>query len=452
MVEGGQDSYNHFLISKYAFQHPELLIDQWGKPVYTFIAHPFCKLGLSYAVLFNIFCTLFAAIFAALSSKALGFRLWLLAFWICIFAPIALGNTLSSLTEPLNMLALSGAFYLYLKNKKWGAVLVFSLMPWIRTEGFVILVPFITFLIIQKEYKLIPWIFTTTLLLNLVGWMMTGKPFWFITENPYVLVELEADRFAPEGGSFAYYLQNNKNVFGNVFLILGVIGALKIAIDFYRKKKENISFAFWVILGVFVAYFFAHSFIMWKGMMGTHGMLRVMMVIVPSLAIAASASLEWISKYHWSKYLQPFLWIAIAIGTFHSYKANGYPTKFWNLNSPSVKQLSIVPIIEEAHQYIVEQGLDTAVIYHQLPIYNVLYDKNPFPEPLKPAWETEDVWSIDLKNNWAPAGSILLWDDYHATREGGITEEQLSQLKNYQKLQTFGGDSRPKLILFYKVQ
>lgn len=453
MVEGGQDSYNHFLISKYAFKYPHLLIDQWGKPIYTFLAHPFCKFGLAYAVWFNLICVILSGILCALTSKKLGSPIAFAAFWVCIFAPVSLGNSISSLTEPLNMLTLSAGFYFWTLDRKRISVILFSLMPWIRTEGFVIIVPLLVFLIIKKYYKLIPWLLLTTFIINLVGWYLTNKPFWFITENPYFLVETESERFSPEGGSFLYYLQNNKSIFGNIFLPLAVIGAVSIAYQYIKLKKQQFAYLFWVILGVFVAYFFAHSFIMWKGMMGTHGMIRVMMVICPSLAIAFSfypILLTSIVKEHRLKYAST---VIIIIGVFFAYKANGYPTKFWQLNKESVKQITIINEIEEANKYINLNKLDTAVIYHQLPIYNVLYDKDPFPKPLTKNWQTESVWSIDLKNNWAPMGSILLWDNYHATREGNIPFSKLKELKDYKELKRFGlDDNKPTLILFYKYQ
>lgn len=453
MVEGGQDSYNHFLISKYAFTYPNLLIDQWGKPIYTVLAHPFCKWGLGYSVWFNIICVLGSGIFCALTSHKLGSHIAISAFWVCIFAPIALGNSISSLTEPLNMLALSSAFYLWTIDKKRISVILFSLMPWIRTEGFVIVIPLLVFLVIQKHYKLIPWLFLTTLLINFVGWHLTEKPFWFITENPYFLVETEAERFAPEGGSILYYLQNNRLVFGNLFLPVAALGALSISYKYLFKKERSFKYMFWVIIGVFVAYFFAHSFIMWRGMMGTHGMLRVMMVICPSLAISFAFFPSLIYKTMPTKYIKATSVVIILIGLFNSYKANGYPTKFWQLNKNSVKQIGIMGEIKEAHEYIIENELDTAVIYHQLPIYNVLFNKDPFPKPLTPQWQTEEIWSIDLENNWAPKGTLLLWDNYHATREGNIPKNKLDQLKDYRELKRFGSNTNePTLILFYKYQ
>lgn len=46
-VEGGMDSYNHYLISRFSWIHPkELLLDQWGKPLYNILASPFAQFGM----------------------------------------------------------------------------------------------------------------------------------------------------------------------------------------------------------------------------------------------------------------------------------------------------------------------------------------------------------------------------------------------------------------------
>ena len=40
-VYGDADSYTHFQIAKYAFKYPYLLLNLWGKPVFTLLAAPF---------------------------------------------------------------------------------------------------------------------------------------------------------------------------------------------------------------------------------------------------------------------------------------------------------------------------------------------------------------------------------------------------------------------------
>ena len=458
LVEGGQDSYSHFLISKFAFKYPHLLLDQWGKPVYTIIAHPFCAMGLPAGVGFNMACTLLAGYLSALAAKKLGIGNYWITFWIIIFCPISLGNTLSTLTEPLNMFWLSAGFYLWLADRKISSTILFSFLPWIRTEGFVIMVPFLAFLIIKRHYKLIPLLLSATFLFNLLGWWQTGEPFWFITQNPYFLVEAEAERFSPGPGSFMYYINANRSVFGGIVGIVGSLGAILIGYYYLIKKEKKLAFAFWVICGVFVAYYFAHSFIKWRGMMGTHGLLRVMMVIVPCIAICFNFFIHIMLKRIHRKYQILSLGsvaLLLIFHTFLAYKSVGYPTHFWNWSKTSVKQINNYDNMVKAQDFLVKEGLNDRVIYHQIPIYNVLYDKDPFAKPLTEKWVTEDIWSIDHENNWAPKSSILVWDGYHAQREGNLKYEQIIQMKDYLLLKSFRASdtaiSDNDILIFEKI-
>jgi len=458
LVEGGQDSYNHYLISKYAFKYPYLLLDQWGKPVYTILAHPFCWFGLKVGVWLNIISTLVAALLGSLSAKKLGIQNYWLTFWIIVFTPISLGNTLSTLTEPLNMLWLSAGFYLWLSEKRVSATILFSFLPWIRTEGFVIIVPFFVFLIIKKYYKLIPLLLSASFLFNILGWWQTGEPLWIISDNPYFRVEADAERFSPGPGSFIYYMKANSKVFGNIIGILGVAGALLIGYQFIVKRKQELSFLFWVICGVFVAYYFAHSFIMWKGMMGTHGMLRVMMVIVPCLAICFNYLISFLSKNirgQNQSIIFALLCLLLAFNTFNTYKSVGYPTHFWNLEKSSVRQISNFSNMVKAQSFIDSAGLNSRVIYHQIPIYNVMYNKDPFAKPLTENWVTEDVWSIDHKDNWAPKGSVLIWDGYHAQREGNLKYKEIINMNDYLLLKSIRNSDtailHSDILIFEKV-
>ncbi|MFM7619728.1 MAG: hypothetical protein ACKO5Y_07805, partial [Bacteroidota bacterium] len=53
-VAGGGDTYTHFFMSKYAGNHPELFLNQWGKPVFTTFFFPIAQLGFKAVLGFNL--------------------------------------------------------------------------------------------------------------------------------------------------------------------------------------------------------------------------------------------------------------------------------------------------------------------------------------------------------------------------------------------------------------
>ena len=71
---GGADSFMHYYFAKYAFEQPHLLLDHWGKPLFTLMSAPFAQLGFIGIRVFNILCGLSAAWLAFSSSRKLGIK------------------------------------------------------------------------------------------------------------------------------------------------------------------------------------------------------------------------------------------------------------------------------------------------------------------------------------------------------------------------------------------
>jgi ABC-type cobalt transport system substrate-binding protein len=51
---GGADSFQHYLISRYSWKHPHLLLDHWGKPLFTLLSSLFSQFGFYGIQCFNI--------------------------------------------------------------------------------------------------------------------------------------------------------------------------------------------------------------------------------------------------------------------------------------------------------------------------------------------------------------------------------------------------------------
>jgi hypothetical protein len=54
---GGADSFQHYMISCYSWKHPHLLLDHWGKPIFTLLSSPFSQVGYKGLLLFNVLIT-----------------------------------------------------------------------------------------------------------------------------------------------------------------------------------------------------------------------------------------------------------------------------------------------------------------------------------------------------------------------------------------------------------
>ena len=133
------DGVQHYLIAKYAWQHPLLLLDHWGKPIYTLLCMPFAQFGFLGSNIYNLICNTATAYLAYLIAQKLGFKNAWVGFILVFFSPLFFVTSFSGLTEPTFALILT-ASVLQLLNRRYimGAILI-SFLPFARTEGFFIL-------------------------------------------------------------------------------------------------------------------------------------------------------------------------------------------------------------------------------------------------------------------------------------------------------------------------
>ena len=105
---GGADTIMHYQMSKYSWQHDDLLMDQWGKPVFTILFSPFAQLGFKAVVAMNMVLIFLGAFWAMGIARDLGLkRPWLVAL-LTLWLPVVAGNSVSSLTEMICALFLIG--------------------------------------------------------------------------------------------------------------------------------------------------------------------------------------------------------------------------------------------------------------------------------------------------------------------------------------------------------
>ena len=144
------DGVMHYLIARFSWQHPHLLLDHWGKPLYTLFASPFAQLGPWGMALFNALCfvaTCWAADAILKSRSALG--RWLFApLLICM--PVYGAMVFAGLTEVLfGLLALLAVCALW--NERYMlAMILASFLPFARPE-YVAVLPFLVGWVIWKR-------------------------------------------------------------------------------------------------------------------------------------------------------------------------------------------------------------------------------------------------------------------------------------------------------------
>jgi hypothetical protein len=416
-VEGGMDSYNHYLIAKYSWEHPHLFLDYWGKPIYNILASPFVQFGLDGAFVFNLLCLLGSSVLAYLSARTLGLRYAWLAFLLTLLSPIFLDQIISSLTEPLSALLVMLTLYLIIRQKWMTGAVLAGLLPFARSEGFVVLAVVIIYYLWQaRKWQHFAALFTGSIFFNLLGWSITGKPFWVITENPYINFELSGNNVCGSGGLFHYFWV------GHYTFSLAVCGLLVIAAFFIVKNNPFKQPTLSLLLAVFIGYFGAHAFIWWQGMMGSCGYVRVMSVISAPAAILSVYALHQgfdllPQKYGYVQKAAVLLIVLNAFYTPYRYYAYKYPLQ----------------ISEEQEQYVKlaewykQQPFENRTKLYLYPYFSIIADINPYDQN-----EHLDLWQSSLQ--WTKKGDILIWDGHFGPNESGLPLDTLEANPAWKKI------------------
>ncbi|MDP2176645.1 MAG: hypothetical protein Q8K70_12115 [Bacteroidota bacterium] len=434
-VEGGLDSWNHYLISKSAFNHPELLIDQWNKPVFTWLTVLITQLGFNALIWFNIACVLFSGLLLAFGLKKTGYMNTWAVIPMLIFVPILFQNIISGLTEPLNILILSLILYFWMNKQLNWALIIASFLPYVRTEGFVILGAIFLLILFKKEYKSLLWLFVGSFIMNIVGFVITGKPFWIITENPYLKHEMHGT-FDPGNGSFNHFFNQSRNLFGLPLIVLFILGHVLLGYNWIKKRV--VSDVFFLSVLIFWLYFMAHTLIFYWGILGSHGLTRVMAVIAPVMVLVALYPILELTKKFKTITQEIVCFSVVLLVIFIAYKETGYakPHRFNEATvKPDKSQINFI----KAGEWLKQNNLLNKTIIHQSPYFNVHFNKDPFD-----IHNSYYVWSIDKTNDWAEDGVIIIWDGFSAVREGNMPLEWLQNNPDYILLHYIEGFEKPE--------
>lgn len=422
-LEGGMDSYNHFIIAKNTWSHPKLFLDQWGKPLYNILASPFAQIGLTGMVVLNIISLVLCAFLSYRIVKLLKLRFASLAFILNLFSPIFLDNTISSLTEPLCALIVLLSTYLIIDKKVALGAVVAGLLPYARSEGFIVMAVIGIYLIfVLKDYKKLIYLLAGSLIFNTLGWIIEGEPFWVITQNPYINFELSG-RNVCGSGSFFSYVRQGHYTFGLITCGILAFSCIAYTVNWAKSRKLYFQTEVALLLSIFILYFLAHSFIWWQGMMGSCGYVRVMVVIAPIASIAVvygMNSIEYILRSYLPKTassIQMILLVVLSLNAIY------VPYRYYAYKYPLAISEEQEEYTKLAEWYNSSEYVDRTTIF-LYPYFSIIADIDPYNQS-----EHLDLWASTLQ--YTKKGDIIIWDSHFGPNESGIPLSQLQNDKNW---------------------
>lgn len=294
-VNGGADSFSHFLINRYSFQHPELFLHHWGKPFFTLISSPFAQFGMKGMEVFNLLCLLTAAYLSSKICTNLEYTYSILAIIMTLFAPIVFIHVFSGITEPFGALLLTFGVYLLSISKFRNACLVFSFLLFVRNESLVFLPLLFLYLIWINKGMYAFYLLSAPVLYSILGSFHYGSLFWIVEQFPYT-----GAKEIYNSGSLFSFLDSYQSITHLAVGIAFVLGFISLGIKWVKDKSDkwntNSQMELFILL-IIIGYFSAHSVVWWLGIGGSLGLTRVMILIVPLIAIIGVLGLNKIAAF-----------------------------------------------------------------------------------------------------------------------------------------------------------
>jgi len=447
------DSIQHYLLSRYAPQHPELFLDHWGKPFFSLLSSIPASFGFKGMQLFNCLMALWTMANVYWIARRLLPSLAWAAPLLLVFMPGMMRSQFSGLTEPLMAAWLSWALLLMLREKRWQGALVASLLPFIRTEGFLLLPVFAFYLLegmgrehlkekgrslfqpafLKKAIPTLALLAAGTVVYSLVGGIAKGDLTWVFTENPYE----NLDNYGK--GDWGHFPQQLVFVIGVPVYGLWALGVLTglfavvskwMQINFPTRFQPALEHgATWrLILGLFLVYFIAHMIFWATGVAHSMGLKRVLVALTPLVALTALRGLALIG---WAPPRKNLQWILS--GLVIAYVAI-FP---WTANPAGIKarsfQLSpdqeILETFVDAYREVNAKGLPT---YYANPYAAMAFDIDPW---------SYDHYMNSLHLRDLPEGSLIVWDSWFSVKESGVPEHYWAEHPD--KFELWKEDTRP---------
>ncbi len=276
------DGLQHFSIARASFQDPSYLLDHWGKPLYSLFSAPFAQFGYKAFTSFNVLVFLITQLFAfqLFRMAKIPVSWMILVPWLFIIVPDYSYCIIGGLTEPLFGLLLTMMLWAALKKKWWIFALVASFTPFARSEGMLVVISAICFLLWMKQWKALPFVVVGFLMYMLFGWIVLKDPMWYFHNDPYPAV-------SPYGhGKWFDYLINYKAYFGiiNLLLLPFMVFGLLVWRQHDKKLRTPIIVLFTFL---FLAIIAVHSYYWTFGLKGSAGLTRVALQGLPAFIILA---------------------------------------------------------------------------------------------------------------------------------------------------------------------
>lgn len=433
------DSITHFLFSKYAFLHPENFLNHWAKPLFVLLTAPFAQFGFLGIKLFNCCIAALTAWFSYKVAKKFNYKnAWLVAVFLG-FTPGYFIHIFSGLTEPLFALVVILGIYWLLDDRLSLALCTISFLPFVRSEGLVIIGVFAFYLLVNKQFRYLPLLLIGHIFYSFAGIFYYRDLLWVFSKIPY------AGSSGKYGsGNLSHFIIQFNYIIGIPLYVLFGLGLVKKIIDFLAEKKADLNKTSifgaetLLIYGSFLAFFIAHTLFWYFGLFESLGLKRVLVCIVPLAVIIALRGFNFITGL-FNQTVLGYYSVAIVFA--------GYVIVFPFVPNPAAvnwkRDLSVSAdqiLINDANRYIQLNSVEkNTFMYYTHPYISLLMNRDPFDKKYNQELK-------NLGNEKRPEHYLIIWDNWFSLLENGVSLEQLNADHKLIQLKSFQSNDKGKEI------
>jgi hypothetical protein len=407
------DSIVHYLFAKYAPLHPKLFFDHWAKPVYVILASPFAQFGFTGMKVFNSIISLITMYYTYRTAERLKLQNAIMVVVIMMFAPLNYIITFSGLTEPLFAMFTVLAIFFCANQKYLTASIIISFLPYIRSEGLIIIGVFALYFIIKKAWRVLPFLLSGSIFFSIAGYFVYHDLLWVFTKIPY------ASLSSPYGsGPILHFVEELMNVVGIPSYILLWIGFLFICFKVLKKKAQ--AEEVFILLFGFSAFVIAHSLFWYLGIFNSYGLKRVLIGIIPIIALIILQGYNIVSEYLFSTkktanmVLQFLIITYVVIFPFTANPSAIHWQKDMELGKDQI-------LANEVSNYFLEKKDTQHLFIYDHPQLSIGMNIDPFDDTKNKKISRESISQMK-------PGDILIWENIFAENDANIKKAEVETM------------------------
>lgn len=424
------DSVMHYLYARHAFQLPQHFFNHWAKPLFVLLAAPFAQLGFAGMKLFNLLASTLALFYTYRSARVLAIPNAWVAPLCALFAPMLMIVTLSGLTEPLFAFWLILGLYWLLRDKVPLSFVWLSFLPFVRSEGLIILSVVLVYALLRKWYRFIPLLAVGHIVYALAGYFVHHDLLWVFNKMTYATLSSAYGK-----GEWLHFVRKLPEVIGwvlCVFLILGLVyGAILFVRCFlFRPKDAAAEKELVLVYNMFAVYFAGHTAFWALGIFNSFGLLRVLVGVLPLVGLICARGINGVAlPFLTAMNTRIVLYACVAAVVLFPFSGTQYAYSWKRDFSLKADQQAEDRLGRYVKRNFPEYRKHS--VYYEPAYVSVALDLNYFDttahKRLLHAFE-EDAFR---------SGDFVVWDDWYAPVEGKVELPQLTNNPRFTYLQTF---------------